>query len=302
MGFGYLPKPLFPTQLNEDRPQEIVLDTVGKQLPSFGTQIPVYFIPSARPSLLALDSAKEKAASLGFVFAPEKVSNDMYRWRRTLPLPANLEMNIVTSTFTAKVDWASSVTLLTKRMLPNADQATAEMRTILRSAQMLTDDVATATPQITYIKALAGEMKPVSSLSEADFIRLDLYRVAPHNIPTVTVEKDHGVIRLLLSGSRDQGERVLEFTSSYLPVEWQTFHTYPLQSTAMAFSALQAGEGYIVSRPPGSKAVVRNVVLAYFEPISPQNYYQPVYVFDGDDGFRAVVPALDPRIFTSGER
>lgn len=298
MGFGYLPRPAFPTQLSEDRPTEYVLETVGQRLPAFDTQIPVYFMPSAQPSLLALDNARSTAASLGFVFQAEKISAEEYRWRRSAPIPATLEMNIVTRHLDLNVDWASSVSLLGKKMIPTPQQLTLETRSLLRSAELLPADVATSEPKITYIRALAGELQPVSSVSEADFVQVDLYRAAPNDFPTVTSEKDHGVIRVLFSGSRDQGERVLRLVSKYSPVDWSNFETYPLQSTQLAWRALQAGEGYVVSAPANGKAVVREVTLAYYEPSQQQNYFQPVYVFSGDDGFRAYVPALDSRVFT----
>lgn len=297
MGFGYLPRPSFPTQLSEDKPTEYVLETVGQSLPAFNTQIPVYFMPSAQPSLLALDNARETAASLGFIFQPEKISAEEYRWRRSTPIPATLEMNIVTRHLELTVDWASSVSLLGKKMIPTPQQLTLETRGLLRSANLLPADVATSEPKISYIRALAGETQPVSSVSEADFVQVDIYRFAPNNFPTVTSEKDHGVIRVLFSGSRDQGERVLRLVSNYSPVDWSNFETYPVQSTQLAWRALQAGEGFVVSAPSNGRAVIREVALAYYEPSQAQNYFQPVYVFSGDDGFRAYVPALDARVF-----
>lgn len=298
MGFGRIPAPAFPTQLPDDRPDQFELGTVGNQFPSYGTQIAVYFMPSAQPNLLALDRAKEKAAALEFVFAPEKVSTDIYRWRRSLPLPATLEIDIINSTINMNVDWASSVTLLNQRMIPSEQQVTTELRTILRSIELLQPDTATATPRITYVKALAGELRPVSSVSEADFVQADLFRNAPQDIPTVTSKKQKGVIQVLFSGSRNQGERILNFQSQYYPVSWANFHTYPLQSARQAFQSLQAGGGYISSPIAGETAVIRTIYLAYFEPSQPQNYYQPVYVFEGDNGFQALVPALNPQVFT----
>ncbi|MCD8546300.1 hypothetical protein LRY64_03000 [Candidatus Woesebacteria bacterium] len=299
MGFGYLPKPAFPNQIAEDRPTSYRLDTVGQTLPNFGTQVPVYFMPSAQPNLLALDSAKETAASLGFVFAPEKISAEEYRWRRSTPIPATLEMNIVTKHLDLDVDWASSVSLLDKKNVPTPEQLTLETRSLLRSANLLPADIATASPDITYIRALGGELQPVSSVSEADFVRVDIFRLAPNDFPTVTSEQDRGVIRVLFSGSREQGERVLRLESDYSSVDWSNFETYPLQSAQLAWQALQAGEGFIVTPPRGDEAVIREVTLAYYEPTQLQNYYQPVYVFSGDDNFRAYVPALDSRIYNT---
>ena len=42
----------------------------------------------------------------------------------------------------------------------------------------------------------------------------------------------------------------------------------------------------------GGTATVRTVTLAYYDSLDPQNYLQPVFVFEGDDGFLAYVPAV----------
>ena len=38
--------------------------------------------------------------------------------------------------------------------------------------------------------------------------------------------------------------------------------------------------------------MIRKVSLAYFEPVTPAQFLQPVYVFEGDRGFAAYVPAI----------
>lgn len=299
MGFGTLPRINFPTQLPEDRPDEFIMETVGQRFPSFPSQLAVYYVPANEPDLLALDRAKTRAAELEFLFEPEKVSSRLFRWRRTSPLPANLEMDIVDGTFQMEVDWASSVSLLEKKIIPDERQATSELRSILRKIDLMPPDIATATPRVTFLRALAGQTKPALSVNEADFVRADLYRVVPGDMPSVTHQYGQGVIRALFSGSREVGERLLFLQSSYLPVNWQRPETYPLQTANQAWEQLRAGEGYITNNNNPLKAVVRSVRLAYYEPQQDGSYYQPVYVFEGDDDFQALVPALDPRVYNS---
>ncbi len=301
MAFGLLPSLQFPTQLENERPKSFVLDTVGQTLPDYGNKLAVYFMPTAQPNLLALDRAKEQAAALEFVLSPEKMSDELYRWRRDLPFPAILEVNIVHGTFDLRADWASSVDLLSRKEIPNPTQLTGEMRSLLRNANILSTDIATATPQISYVRAIGGELRPASSISEADFVQLDLFRQTPVGIPTVTAARGQGVVRILFSGSRQKGERVLQLKSQYYPVLWTTFETYPPQPVALAWQALQSGGGFVTSPIAGETATIRKVYLAYFEPTTPQNYFQPVYVFEGDDNFQAVVPALDPRVFIQAQ-
>ncbi len=292
LGFGAIPAPLFPTQFPEDRPATYKLETVGNRFPNFGPTTAVYFMPIAQPGLLALDKAKETASALGFVFQPERMETELYRWRRTDPIPATFEMDIVHRTSILKVDWSTAIGLLEKKMIPTPSQLTSEIRTLLRGADMLADDVATSTPQLTYVKALGGETRVANSISDADFVQADLFRTTPDGRRGVTAFPNKGVIQILFSGSREQGERILHLESNYYPVIWTQAETYPLRPAQEAWQALQAGEGFVISKGAVDAAVVRTVELAYYEPATPQNFYQPVYLFTGDNGFQAMVPAL----------
>jgi hypothetical protein len=299
IGFGLIPAPVFPTQAQSVRPQQYVLDTVGKVLPNFSDRANVYFVPTSLPSLFALDQAKQRASALGFVFEPEKVSTNVYRWRRTAPLNATLEIDIVQGTMTLRSDWAASVTLLDQNIVPTDSQLMSETRALLRSADLLPADIATATPIITPMRALAGELKPANSISDADFAEVNLWRLTPDGKPTVTTTKGRGIVRVLFSGSRDQGQRVLEIDSSYVPVSWDQVETYPLWSTGLAWQALQGGSGFITQPVAAPTVTIRSVRLAYYESNTPQSYFQPVYVFEGDGGFQAIIPALNPQVYAN---
>lgn len=299
MGFDLLPLPVFPTQSASERPSAIVLDTVGQRVPDYGPTATVYLMPKTPRGLLAVDRAKQVASSLGFILEPEQVSTDVYRWRRDIPLAATLEIDVVNTTLTMDVDWSSSVTLLQKRMIPSPQQLTSESRTLLRAMDLSNPDIATATPKINYYKALAGELRSVQSVNEADFVGVEFLRVTPNGLPSITPFDGQGIVSMLFSGSRDQGERVLALSSRYYPVDPYTHHTYPLQPARLALQALQAGQGYIIHKGIKPEAVVRSIELAYYEPFTAEPYYQPVYVFRGDDGFTAIVPALDPRSYQS---
>lgn len=301
MAFGLLPPLQFPHQTTQQRPKTIVLDTVGGQVPDYGIKLPVYFMPTAQPNLLALDRARAQATALEFFLEPEKLSNELYRWRSDEVLPRTLEIDIVHGTLDLEADWASSVDLLSRKEIPNPNQLTNEMRSVLRNANLLSTDIATASPNITYIRALGGQLRTASSISEADFVQLDVWREVPGGTPTVTSERGRGVVRILFSGSRQKGERILSLQSQMYPVLWSTFETYPPQPVSLALQALQAGAGYITSPVTTETATIRKVYLAYYEPSTPQNYFQPVYVFEGDDNFQAIVPALDPRVFSQAQ-
>src|SRR5260221_7593068 len=95
--FGKLPKLPFP--INNDIPTlTYTIQTPEGSLPTLLSQAKVYFMPPSRPNLLALDTAKQKATSLGFLDNGRELSPTLYQFGSAAN-SGTLEMNIVTGTF-----------------------------------------------------------------------------------------------------------------------------------------------------------------------------------------------------------
>jgi len=78
----------------------------------------------------------------------------------------------------------------------------------------------------------------------------------------------------------------------YANVDRELFSTYPVKTVEEAWSDLKAGNYWpAVDVSPGDVAI-KNIYLAYFEPVSLTNYLQPIFVFEGDQNFVAYVPAV----------
>ena len=86
---------------------------------------------------------------------------------------------------------------------------------------------------------------------------------------------------------------MLELAYTYWPIDLSTSATYGLITSDQAWSLLQSGQGYIARYPTsGNTVTVRNIYLGYYDSYDPQTYLQPVFVFEGDNGFLAYVPAV----------
>lgn len=295
VGFSKLPPLVFP---DTDRPQlTFTLETVSGGVPMISDRGTVYFMPVARPNLLALERATQTAASLGFIFPPEPLSERTYRFSRTSPLPSRFDIDIITGSFDLRVDWFANLAFLQQRFLPDQEQAITEVKNYLRAASLLPDDLANGEARVTPLKAFGQGYQQAVSISEANFIQVDLFRTPLGDgiLPVITPISGEGIVRVILSGSRSQGERFVFVKYDYFPVDTTNSHTYPLRSSESAWQELQQGGGHIVSFPRDKTTVtVRTVGLGYYDAFEPQNYLQPVYIFSGDDGFLAVVPAVDP--------
>lgn len=293
-GFGTLPPLEFPG--TSPTIATYKLETVGGTFPQMPTQLPVFLMPKQTIGVLSLDQAKQHAAAFGFVFAPEQVSTTIYRWRRTTPLPATLDIDIVSKHLTMKVDWASDPGFLSQKTLPTQTAAITTTRETLQEAGLLMPDIATSAARVSFLRASGTAYVPAVSLSEADFIQVDISRLPiRQQYPIVGDNPLRGNAHFVFSGSNVQGAGIVEAEFTYAPVEYDGFETYGLITPLQAWQQLQAGQGYVANIDTGvEQATVRNVFLGYYDASAPQSYLQPIYIFTGDKNFYGYVPAVVP--------
>ena len=299
VGFGVLPKLQFPESVA--KPTSYRLEVSGAKMKATSDRALVFFQPSKRASLLALDKASVQAKVLGFLFDPERITSESYRWRRTDPLPAVLDYNIVNGTFVMRVDWQSNPAFLQGNRLPDEDAAINTARQKITEAGLLSKDMATGSAKVSYLKSNSGSYTNTVSFSEADFLQVDLFRTPVFGqFPVLTERPTRGTIRAIISGSQDRSQQIVALDYSYLPVDYTVLQTYPILSPTAAYQMLSQGRGYSASISDGqTEAIIRNVYLAYYDSGNkPQSYMQPIYVFEGDGGYIGYVPAIEPKWIT----
>lgn len=294
VGFGLLPVITFPDEFAQTKPLTYELETASGGFPAFPDRAQVFLIKQNTLSLLSDERARAIAAEYNFIFEPETLNATEYRWRRSQPLEAVLEVNIETLQLTLATDYLSRPELLTGETIDEFE-AVSRVKALLKRADLLGGDVATAAGEVTFLKILGGETVEAVSLSDADVLQVDLNRnPIDGEYPMYTPEGLKGTIRALVLSGLKGNDSIVELEYNYRELDYSQVHTYPLRSAQQAWQLLTAGEGYIASPSPSDTAVVRDVILAYFDSYDPQDYLQPVYVFVGDDGFLGYVPAIDP--------
>ncbi|NLG06394.1 MAG: hypothetical protein GX559_01700 [Candidatus Pacebacteria bacterium] len=297
VAFGILPKLNFPIQDEDDKPDEYVLEIAGTLTDSVD-QLKVYFMPKPSVSLLTDQKVKEIAAKYGFIFSPEMLAGDLYRFTKTQPLDMSLEIDSNFLNFSINSNYLAKPELLIseqKRNLPEEFEAVNVVKQFLTSGGLMPVDVATSAGTINYHKSLGGELNPALSLSEADFVKVDLNRIPVDDLyPLYTPEGEKGVISAMISGAVSGTTSVVEMDYFYHEVDYSTFETYPLRGIKSAWNMVQAGEAYVVGGQDLERVVVRSVELAYYDDFQYQAYLQPIYVFKGDNNFLAYVSAIHP--------
>jgi hypothetical protein len=290
--FGKLPKLLFPQKI---APQfSYTLETRTGDLPqTLPDQYKVYFMPIKKPSLLAYDSAKELATRLDFITEPNKLSETEYRFDAVETINSTLTMNIITGAFILDRKWQSDPAFTTATLYLTEDQAVDQVYNFLSRIGLLTEDLQGGTFNVAPLKADIGELTSAPSLSKAQFVRVNLFRAPVDETPIVNASTDKGLVSAILAFQREDNRQFVRVDYNYFPVDLEQSASYPLITPEEAWSRMQSGGGYIASyREGASSATIREVRLAYYDADIPQQFLQPVYVFEGDDGFVGYVPAI----------
>lgn len=288
--FGKLSSIPFP---EKEVPTDLVftLQTVDGKLPKLPKQQSVYFMPKSISTIKSLDSAKQKAVSLGFNPNGTELVETVYLFKHNTS-PATLSLNIVTGIFSIGYDLNSKPSVL-ESPPPEPAVATSLAKTFLTRAKSLPGDLTGAVTN-EYLKIQDGKLVTANSLSDANITKINLYRKNYNELPNVTSVANQANIWFMFTGARDPGDQVYAAEYHYFTVDENKSGTYPIKTTETAWEELKSGKAYFANVDEKSKGniVVRKVYLAYYDPDQYTEYYQPVVVFEGDDNFVAYVPAV----------
>lgn len=289
--FGKLPPLHFPVT---DQPSlQYILETRTGGLPSLDPQFTIYFMPIKKASLLAYDQASQLASRLGFIQEPEQLTDTSYRWNGSSPVSSSFTIDIITGEFVLDLRWQEDESYLSPTFFISEERSTEISENYLSRIGLLPKDIGSEISTVQFLRAQDGELVSAVSLSKSQFLRVNLFRAPVENVPVVNPLVDKGLISMIIALQREDAKQFVGVEYSYFPVELDQNATYPLIGVQIAWQKLQEGKSFIVSsHGEDENIVVRDIYLAYYDADTAQQFLQPVYVFEGDDGFVAYVPAL----------
>lgn len=299
--FGKLPFIKFPEKDSVNF--TYTLETPTGEFPKLPDQLKIYFVAKSSANLLSLDLANQKAKGLGFNNNPQQVSDTIYRYQNP-NFPSVLEMNIVSGVFSISYDLNADKTPLENK--PTVAQISiSNAKNFLTGAGLLPSDL-TGEASYQYLKLTDGKFVKALSQSEADAIKINLFRKSFDGMPSLTASEDESNVWFIMSGSQDKGQQMLAAEYHYYPVDETQYSTYPIKTPEAAFNDLKSGKGFISNVgmfTNGQNVRIRNISLAYYDPEGYSEFYQPIYVFEGGDGtnpktdFTAYVPAVSDEYY-----
>lgn len=290
VAFGKLPKLPFPELQNQKL--SFSLETATGDIPVFPDKSKVFFMPKETSNLLSLDFAKEKAKRLGFNDEPQQTTESLYKFYHKTA-PSTLETNIITGSFSISYDLNVDPTPLSVHPT-QPEVAAASIKSFLSSASLFPEDL-TGPVKHKYLKTQAGGFIPALSISDASLIRIDLFRKPIDELPAVTNTPQESNVWFMVSGIRERGKDVIAGEYHYFPVDETQVATYPIKTGQKALEELNSGKYYPASygtTQEGDSIKIRKIYLAYYDAGTYTEFYQPVYVFEGDKDFVAYIPAV----------
>lgn len=253
--------------------------------------VKVYFMPQTLPNLLGPERVKERAGALGFVSEPESVGPNVARFRKGNP-PAVLDIHSLTQAF--RLYRPVNPGDIIKTPPKSTEEAHLALNNFLKGA-LLPEEISKGEPKYRFLRASGNGYSEVPSLSEADAIRVDLFRESLDDLPVYTTDPSIGPIWAIVAGTTTVNTPVLEVDYRYYPVEREEFSSYPIKTSLQAWQELGEGKGSIVRLipPDDNNITIRRIYLGYYDSTTkPLQFMQPIYIFEGDNNFLAYVPAV----------
>ena len=292
--FNRLPKPNFGKTISSSG-LKFSLELVDGQPPETTSAGKVYSMPKKLPSLLAEEKAKNYAAKLLFIEEPVQLTTTLYRFTDPQNKLRIMDLDITYLNFKIFYDYFKNPQSIT--IEEGIDKKSAENE-VKNFANLASIDDSYLNGIITYdalkYNSETKKLIPATSLSTANALRVNYFRNNLDNLKILPPEFNNSYNFAIYMPSLTINPKILEMQYVFWPIAFDDFATYPLRSGAIAWQDLQDGYASIIlnGNNKDDTIKIRQIYLAYYDSEEPQNYLQPIFVFEGDNNFVAYLPAI----------
>ena len=272
------------------------LDTVAGQPVTATESAQVFLFPPEKFQFYYLPKVYEMAKVFGFdtEAVKHKLVNNEAVFQDN---KQRLSIDINTYNFRYDYDFRKDGPLVEAAVVPDSEVAKNTAINFLKDVDRYPKELALG--DITYIymfyDKVASTAGVVVNPQDSNMVEVDFYRqkVGPYLPMSSTYFKSQNYVMLMtdVNGMKVVSAQVKFFETS--PTE---IGVYPLISGQRAYEKLLSGQGILVSAGTGKKNIsIKTMSLGYFDPDVYQDYFQPIYVFTGDNDFVSYVPAVSEK-------
>lgn len=307
IAFGKLPPLDFTGGFRPPEKVTYTLQTVSGELPKLDEIANVFEVASPANSFGDSGNAKKKAAALKFNDTPIDTQGSLARFADTENSNRILNMNIVNGNFEIISSYLTNINVLNSKFKSQAD-AKKIADAFALSAKLGNVNTTDSKISSTLYKVDGSKITELNSLAGANLMAVKYGRGDIDGRKVVYDNFNNPEFWLMISG-----EDIVAAHNGIMDIELNKFSTYPLKGVAKAYDDLKKGNtvynrgpveklgGVEISTSEAKKLKpfaegvfpIFSVELGYFISSKYEEYLQPVYVFNSDDGLAAYVSAVD---------
>jgi hypothetical protein len=285
--FGVLPAPSFPESTNSL--PEFKLNTISGRFPSFPSTILVYKLQERSPKISDFQSARNRAASLGYTQNQQTITQSIYKWSRS-NMNNVLFYDITSLNFSVESDYLTDPNLVPSS-LSNTEGVTETVLSFINTLGADTSDIDMSKSPIFYYNISNGQLVEAESVINATVARVFLVQNNVNELPIYYPTSNPST--LFITTISDNTSGVVHANYNHFYPDLNDSSTYKLRSAEEAFEDLKKGKGYIVRPTTQSTIDITDISLGYYlSTESSQKYLMPIIVFTGANNFQAYVNAL----------
>jgi hypothetical protein len=293
--FGILPTIQFPKQASPSAQLTFKLETIEGTVPKASESAYVYFMPKSAPDFLSLNRTQAFASKLQFSPNPVQETKNIYSFSDPKFPQRTLRYDIISHNFTISYTNFSDPLLFNSANLQLPGDLLKQSLNLLQTNNVFPQDFNSTNYSVLYLKLTDGQFTETNRVTLANAIKINLFRNSINGIKVYYPDPSTGPISIIYSSSPEFQKSIIACYYIYWPIDYQTKATYKLKTSLVAWQELNSGLAYIARMPAkGTNVTIRSIHLGYFDSVSPQTYIQPIFVFEGDEGFVAYISAIDP--------
>lgn len=208
-----------------------------------------------------------------------------------------LAVDINTYNFRYDYDFRKDVDLVDGATIPDTESSKNTAINFLKSIDRYPSGLALG--DVTFINMFYDKTSSsagvVSDPQQSNMIEVDFYRqkIDQYLPMSPTYFNSQNYVMLI---PNQYGAKVVSAQVKFFETSTTEIGVYPLISGQRAYDMLLAGKGILVSGSLSKKNIsIKSMSLGYFDPDVYQDYFQPIYVFTGDNDFVSYVPAVSEK-------
>lgn len=293
--FSKLPELVFPE--NNQKVDKVTLQIASGFFPETPNLVKVFAVkPQKFPGFDPVVTARNFVVRLGFSSNEKKINEKEYEFVGNTDSLKKIKVNVVLKSFDLTSDLKSGFGFIMANDLPTPGDAILFSKSSLRGNNLWVPSENAPEPLIFYYKITPkGDLMKTELPFDANLIRVVFNREKIDEKTVFVSNEETGQADLLLASGKDNSTQIIEFKYHYFPIDEVNFGTYYTKSASQAWEEFKAGKGYVENFGLLKDPIVRSVFLGFYDSLLGSGYIYPIWVFEGDKGFRAFVSAVLPK-------